>query len=497
MLEPSSYSSRTANQVNTKFGLHDKHFATLANFNDFHQILEWSGGLDHLINLDIHPELGHLASTVLDFFIKVPTLGFTDPAFDYDMRPWFAVPIGLNGFGSTVAQPWSSLAKNIIGVDLLGNQYPLLLNEKHQIDYEAIAASQQGEKLFTTLKALIYVYSPQQLIAGEGLTPLSNAQALKNKCVLMPPQHAHKDYTIEVGLMSHEGVEQSRVVQIERLPLSDYLHVNNFSIELASNSNHNLLDIFIDAQTRKDVALNQYMMSLTLPRSGINLQSITSPAMVVEPMGDDFRLTKVFGLSETALRSVLTTLIPGTHLTQAFENSQTDLDDSVFNDFSMPKALDLLYATVIDSVINTSIPLMALNSMFDVEHFPDAVQSLPMEDWSIADNHVFAELLHGWQGNSEHAVEDFADKLDGMLTLEKFYPQWHVAFATEDDFDHESFKAQLYFEPWDHSQHVTPLSYIAQKDHFEKLDSTYDYGNFMERDDALVQAHNDVGQIFT
>src|SRR5579872_4080704 len=85
--------------IEALFGLHFCRVGTLPNQTQWEQIKSYIQSYSpiKLLAVSIQSELDILSEhpdCALE--VRVPTLGFTDLAFDYDIRPWFLTPVIVN-----------------------------------------------------------------------------------------------------------------------------------------------------------------------------------------------------------------------------------------------------------------------------------------------------------------------------------------------------------------------------------------------------------------
>jgi len=155
------------NTLYAKYGLQGQSFAILPTLKTY-QFLKHKA-VDS-VSFDIQKEMSLLASMPDSTLrITIPTTGFTDLTLDYAPWPRFAIPLSVNGY---VADENNKAPAKIMafGKDIAGNVYPLLRNDEGKIDLTLIEKHREGKAFFTTLSAISYVFSVQQL-HGVDLVP--------------------------------------------------------------------------------------------------------------------------------------------------------------------------------------------------------------------------------------------------------------------------------------------------------------------------------------
>ncbi len=441
MATPSAYMTSMP-MAQSQFGHHDPSFGTLPTYQDYHSMIAKIGGIEHLIQIDVHEAIIALhAQKDALLKIKVPTLGFTDPAFDYDLRPWFATPFSINGFGANKEDIQASRPIKMIGEDFMGNQYPLLFNKEGLIDYEQIAAQTPGE-LYTTLKAIYYVYSAEQVLRGEGFTKLPMSPYHQGSLLMLPPETIKKPFGIEIDvLVAGESVHQQL---FEATFESDELyHINQFSLNTQAYDNSIQFDIFVETSAFKTLLPNQLAMTLEFPQLILQdgIAGFNQSDLSFEPLS----LTQYFGLSHDMLSKVIDVLIPESNLSHSFQSNTHDS----FNHFSDPNVLKAFYQEIKQGIADSSVPVMALSDYFaSAQDIKDQITALNSEPMSKADHDVFTNLMKS-MFQEEDLAYHLADSLDQMLTLDQYYPQSHFSFITKDSVDPSMLEVQLNLKPLD------------------------------------------------
>lgn len=480
-------------QIESQFGHHDASFATLPSYKEFHQTLDRVGGLENLINLDIHEFISALALEKDSLFvIKVPTLGFTDPAHDYDIRPMFATPFSLNGYGAKPDAPIASRPYKVIAVDFMGNEYPLIFNDKGLIDYDAIAQT-QGGKLYTTLKELHYVYTADQVLGGEGLTQLPMAPYHQGHLLLRAPEFITKAFDIEISVIRGDKtfLENKAHINFDDM---DLYHLNQFSLHVEPLPEGSKIDIHIDANAFKVALPQQLGMSIQIP--GLVMQDGIAHVKQDAQLSESVQLTHYLGLSPAIFDQVYEALIPKEKLSQSF--SQTT--NNVFNDFSNSEVLDKFYEVVKEGVQDNAIPIMALSDYFSSsEVLQRNLNELNLDKMTRADHEVYSQLLQSLNHPGDMAY-DLADNLDQMLSIDKYFPQTHFSLISQDAIDPNMLEVMFELDPLDSNLHqaqqykathegLTHLSLEA--DTFNLFDINHSDPYFSEQ--SLAQVEESLG----
>lgn len=401
--------------MESQYGHHSPTFGALANYADFHEAIA-KLGFENFIQVDLTEVLGliHAQPDAL-LEIKVPTLGFTDPAFDFDLRPWFATPLSLNGFGAG-KDKLSSKPFEMKGTDILGNEYPLLFNEKGHLDYDLIASQTPGP-LFTTLKYISYIYSASQVLTGEMLTKLPMIAEHHGKLLMLPPQPIHKNFEIDLKVRFEKGIVHQETIYYEP-GLDKMYHVNQFDVK-ANEHEHGLqLSIEVDASAYQTPLPAQLGISIEMP--GLSMRE----GLLRPLQGDEeaFKTTQYLGVSQGLLSKVLDVLIPPKTMAQAFTADKA----SAWNDFSIDGAFDVFYAHIKDGIGNNSIPLLALSDYFaGAEDIKAQMRALNIEAMTKPDQEMFNDVIQKMY-HSEDIAFQLADTIDHMLSIETYYP--HAQF---------------------------------------------------------------------
>lgn len=474
MSPPNQLYTDFSQSLDIKFGIHDKFFATLPSASDFHALIEQQGGLDQFIRLDITDVLQQMREhPQAELVIRVPTLGFTDPAFDYDIRPWFATPFSLNGFGSTSEAPFASRPHQILAKDLLGHEYPLLINEKGMLDYQQIASILGSAKVYTTLDAISFVYTKAQLVDGADLDKLPFHQLQQGAIWFRPPVVGAEAFSIEMELKEGDELLYSSELKVVPQSEGDFVHVNQLDLSYESMDQGGKIALNFDGQVTPRFAPEQYTIITEIPKLGDVKLFLASPFQQLSESasGTHWVVTDYNGLSQSALKQLVEILIPEQGLKQMF---QTDTHLSGFNDFSSPVAFTALYQKVIQSVINTSLPLMALEGILNnAEDFIEKIEYLKEHTLNKADQLVLSKLfIFDESSNAEHPGYLIADRLDQLLSLDSHYPHSEISLFTSEPLNAEDLSVHVSFVAIDSHANEPAVSFNASIKGFEKSEFT-------------------------
>ncbi len=432
-------------------GLHHPEFATLANAGVIQGLPDGWQNTQGLIRLDIRSELKAMPESDLSLAVKVPTLGFSDPVFDFDMRPWFATPLAVNGMGATEDAQASKPAQ-LFGVDFMGNQYPLLLDANGFIDYQAIAQTMGEQSVYTTLEAVIYVYSQEQLVQGKDLQRLG-IDDLEGSMIFLPPTLVPEGFEITLGWFG-EDFTPIRTEHVDVFQGSDGYFVNDITLSHQQGEGQGELNLVMDAQVQPYRLPGQTQVRLELDANGIEGMPVKEGKILVE---------QSLGLTHQTTVKVLTALVPFHELAKSL--AQTAPKQGL-NDFSDPMVVESFYGKVIEGLANTSIPLMAMQPNFnDDDSLFEWAQNLDWNEIPQSD----AQILSGWiEGHADSLSFELSDAMDEMLSVEQFYPQTHLNLTTNSEFQFSDFSLQLDLQ----AENFTIQSqWTANADGFESMQS--------------------------
>lgn len=385
------------NALYAKFGLQGLAFATLPDTNRYQLFKQKEKGL---ITLDIQKELALLASNPSSkLCITVPTIGFTDPLLDYSPVPRFAFPISINGLVADEDDHRSAKAF-VYGTDLAGNHYPLLRDQRNRIDYDAIVQSQQNKAvIYSTLSAITYVFERDQLIDGK-LTKIAHPelQSMMEFWLCYPTK---TPLTFTLIVKDHHDIEMlnRKICYYPKQPA------------VPQASFH--ADGSISCEAKVSDPYDYYRASWICD---------------VKFTDTTLRLTHHAGLSYPFMRALLQHLMPQAHFFTMF--SQKNHRRSVINDYENNVELQsIFYHHLIDSIINQSLPLMAMQDFFICDaHNEDKLKAIS-ERFDEQDKMVFK------RSQRLPTLDAFVDALDELIALRD--PLFAAALQLPIDFNIE------------------------------------------------------------
>lgn len=388
-----------------KYGFHQGKFAQLPTLEDY-IVLKPNAWV-----IDIEPELTMLKENKhSQLCITVPCLGFSDPAFDYSLYPWFATPLSIAGLIATDNQCLSRA--KVIGTDINGVQYPLLMDHFGKIDYEKIESQLDNTPIVTSLKAISFIYTDAQILNGQGLMPLPNrseklelmlARALpsfnitltvfhqkqiilgKRECHYQTKHQAPKTF-LNVGYQN-EGENQALKIQYQtRIKAHDFAH------------------------TRARLEIQVPMQDGMIYRYGEHCQAGRGEALIIN---------HYFGIGSLAKAILTESLIPKTHfidkILEKAHFSKKKLHVNAFAENAWHASQ--LYYELLKGLMNGSVPLCSLNEYFvDETTLKHHVQSISLGALDRQDKFILQTLKD--QLKKPHSKAGFVDALDKLLCLD-------------------------------------------------------------------------------
>lgn len=410
--------------IETVFGLHFQRFGTLPSLSQWQQINSYVQFYSpiKLLTANILSELNILIEHPdCALVIRVPTLGFTDPAFDYDVRPWFLTPVALNGYiaqsgileNSKVAQLWAT--------DIAQNYFKLLFNQEGLLDYDKMSENTQSDMIFTTLQNIDYIYSLSTLL-GKGLEKLPEKewQTCQNTICFFPPPMAAKKYEIELILLNaKQQVIQKRVVSL-RSEAQSHLFVSHFETlhtRSIHSKNHDYLSIKAGMYVEQELPLSRYGYKLKiLGQAKINLGRLfayTQPVPYHFRPGLDYIKTKhiaqkqsnlyeyvlFFGLSFSAIKTLIQIVVSKdkffkNHLISSVQQNNSS-KHQYNNYYRHPDLLDKLYELVTEACAHKTIPIYALSESFELSSVIfSKLMNLDTSQWDRHDQWVYERMIY-------------------------------------------------------------------------------------------------------
>ncbi len=360
-----------------KYGLQGQLFATLPTSKTYHLFKQKSY---EIITLDIRKELQLLAvHPTYRLQITVPTTGFTDPLLDNQAIPRFAIPLSINGFIADENNLHAAKAASW-GTDIADNSYPLLRNHCGKIDYSLIYQTQPNSSLFTTLRAISYLFQAQQA-EGQGLVS-SQLAALTGMVELLLFYPSHAPLTLILDVLNQQG-EKVHTRQIGYFP-----------------------------------------PPITVPKASYRLQrqivgEIVAPQMIqyfrsrwtfeVRMSNQTLRMTQFAGLSYHALKMLLKQLLPLSHFFRVFAKHHGQRTENRYGDF--PQYQMVFYEHVIESILDQSLPLMSLQDYLTPETYDLNALVKMCQIWDEHDQHIAKQVLQ------QSSLEALIDLLDEFIAL--------------------------------------------------------------------------------
>lgn len=383
-----------------KYGLHQGKFAQLPTIEDYTVLKQTA------FSVAIQPEINLLKENKQSqLCITVPCLGFTDPAFDYALSPWFAVPISLCGF---IAQDNQCLSRaKVIGTDINGMDYPLLMDPFGKIDYDLITTHlSKKSDIVTPLKTISFIYSDAQVLNGQGLMPL---EQLSTHIEFMLAR-AMPSFTLILSVRDKRQIILSqREVQYQpqrEAPLST-LHAsyqdNSFSITYRTQNKAH------------DFANTRARLEVRIPTQ----KELSYHYMHANQSGDhgEMIIHHYFGIGSLAKAILIESLIPKTHfidklLKDAPFAGKTDRINA-FKENAWHGSQ--LYYELLKGLMNGSVPLHALKAYFvDEVTLKHHVKGISLTALDRQDKFIVQTLKELFK--KPQAKFEFIDALDRLLS---------------------------------------------------------------------------------
>lgn len=437
--------------IETKFGLHFQRLATLPNFSQWEQIKTYVQSYSpiKLLNMSIAPELSVLAEHPdYALIVRLPTLGFTDPAFDYDIRPWFLTPMVLNGHIAQTGILEHTKVAELWATDIADNHFKLFFNEEDRLDYDKMSEQAESEVIFTTLKYIHYVFSLRTL-RGEGLEklPENEEKNQRNHICFFPPPVMAESYEVEVLVLNNlQNVVQKRTIHISSEAQS-YLFVSHFetmhtrSIQAKAPD---YLSIKAGMYVEQDLPFSRYGYKIKISTGDKNklgkLSAYTQPMPYhfrpgmdylkiknsVQKQADLYEYVLFFGLSHSAIKQLIQIVIAKdrffkNHLISSVQ--QKEKNKNHYNNYYLyPDLLDGLYELVTDACAHKTIPLYALSESFELSSIIfSKLMNLDTSQWDLHDQWVFERMIYEQLSSMCQHYDpmevgfEWVDKIDKLL----------------------------------------------------------------------------------
>lgn len=406
--------------LEAKFGLHFGRFATLPTIEDFYCLQSQSPQATHRLHaIDISTYLPLLKEYPhYELALEIPTLGFSDLLHGYDINPWFAFPIAINGFvaQADAAEPFRA---KVILTDITNQKYSYQVNKESVADYEAMA-NQQAKPIYSAIKAIQYCFGGAQIIYGEGLSALPNLKEFQNKLVLYLPRvqcpmslkvtvldKKRAIITNEITLAPKQVLEVTPVVQAKWAGSKEQGELN------------------IQYHVVKDASL-QYIQSATLHltfpnQKGLKLLLHGEQSWLTTHHNKTSRLTQYIGLSQVAMADLLQQIVPFEHFESILLSDTQNTSRGGLrhvNDYtSCQSSRQQLYHYLLSGVLNRSVPLCALSDYFvEDKKLAHILPNMNIASWPLSDQLVYKHFLFGLP-TTKMNCEYIIDEIDQLLSF--------------------------------------------------------------------------------
>ncbi len=386
------------NALYAHFGLQGRALATLPDLKRYQLFKQKEKGL---ITLDIQKELAILAgSPSSTLSVTVPTLGFTDPLLDYSPAPRFAFPVSINGFVAD-EDNHSAAKAAVFGTDLANNQYPLLRDQQNRVNYPLIQAQHNGTAIYSTLRAITYMFQSESILHGNHLAKIAHPE-LKGMMEFWLCYPTKMPLTFTLTVKDKQGLEV--------LSRKMCYYPMQSTLSQASFQGNTL----IHCEAKVSDPFHFYRASWVCDVEGIN---------------SSLRLTHHAGLSYPFMRALLEHLIPQAHFVEIF--SRKNHKQLSLNRYDSDAALQsVFYHHVIDSIINQSLPLMAMQDFF----IPDAHDADKLK--AISKKFDDQDQLVFKRSQRLPSLDAFVDALDELIALRDPLFAAQLQLPTDQDNDH-------------------------------------------------------------
>lgn len=407
--------------LSAKFGFHYGHFAELPTIEEF---FRFQSRLPHLKNqlyaLDIVDIMSLLNKTHgCVFELEMPVLGFTDPALDYDLNPWFAIPIALNGFVANAQNPELSRAQVWVK-DLIDNEYPLLQDKMCRVDYEQIF-QKLSTGFYTTLNSVCYRYTREQILEGKDLAVLPQGEHYQNKILLFLPK-ANITFKLKILVRNKDGIEIFKNELYLSSAQEDEVSVETKSQWRGMSDQGTLqIDYRVSEKSKLDRA-QQVILHLLLPENkALKWMLSGSSEWTTTHEEKQSCLTQYFGLTTQATLEILKQLIPYAYFRRQITKAKPkdpERSSLPINNFSASEnAAQKLYQYVMSGILNRSVPLYALSDYIQNKtKIYEMLEQININHWSLSDQIVFKQYLYQLSVGQTTA-ERVLDSLDSCLSF--------------------------------------------------------------------------------
>lgn len=438
--------------IETLFGLHFLRLGTLPNQEQWQQIKSYIQSYSpvKLLTASIQPELDILSEHP-DYAleVRVPTLGFTDLAFDYDIRPWFLTPVVINHHIAQTGTLEHTKVADLWVTDIAENYYQLLFSQTGQFDYDKMSEQAGNGVVFTTLKNIHYIFSLPTLL-GEGLEALPENKRASQAALLhfFPPPVLRKKYEIELLILDGQRNKiQKRTVEIQP-ETQQHLFVSHFetlhSRSVEAKIKQESLGIKVGLYVEQELPCSRYGYKIKL---SVNqkiklgkLSAYTQPLPYHFRPGMDYLRVKnnnkkqsniyeyvlFFGLSHSAMNQLIQIIISKerffkNHLISSVQ--QKNKNKNQFNYYYLqPDLIDKLYEGVTNACAHKTIPLYALSESFELSAIIfSKLMNLDTSLWDGHDQWVFERMFYEQLSSIRPDYDptevgfEWVDKIDKLL----------------------------------------------------------------------------------
>lgn len=406
--------------LDAKFGLHFGRFAQLPTTEEFFRFQTLHKGAKYrLYNLDITPVLALIEKNHhFKLALEIPVLGFSDPILDYDINPWFAVPLAINGYVACANNQAQSCGGAVFQ-DLMDNRFSLKTDAGGCIDFEQMA-NEAKTPIFSTLKAIQYYYSYEQLLKGQGLEPLPKSSQFKGKITLCLPK-VQRPFQLKLLVLN-----KKEICFTHKLFIAPKVETEiNTNVKASWQGSTTQGELEINYSIPDNYALQQAQnatLQLRLPRKkNLKLMMAGTLDWISTSQDKNACMTQYIGLGEHAFLDLVMHLIPFDYFCEQLDKNTNKknkgLSESINPYHVNATAKETLYQYILSGVMNRSVPLYALTDyMKNASQVYQRLNSFSIKHWRTADQIVFKNYLCSLSSNKRSASEIF-DDLDAMLSF--------------------------------------------------------------------------------
>ncbi|MGE3318513.1 MAG: hypothetical protein AB7I18_04380 [Candidatus Berkiella sp.] len=351
-----------------KYGLQGEAFGTLPTLKAYQFFKQEK----NIVTLNIQQELAALKEPLSTLHITVPTVGFTDPLLDYSPIPRFAIPLSINGYVADEANQLAATA-TVVANDIAGGSYPLLP------EAEAHAA----EPVFTTLSALTFIFKAQSCVEGCDLVNTGEANGMIEFFLCYP---ANTPLMFSLAVKDKMG----KIILARDLC---YYPVASVAPEAKFSESDT-----INCEARVGSAFDYFRSRWVCEFECDNAS---------------FRITHQAGLSYSSIRALLAHLLPAEVFFARF--AQRNGKQATKNRYDLyPQYQPIFYEHVLESILNQSLPLLALEEYFKQDAHDARQLEILSSQWDSHDQTVFK------RARRLPSLGAFVDALDELICLRDY-----------------------------------------------------------------------------